>query len=360
VIGLQIPMMGRCRSWTDAVEDPASSGEFADAVAYFRGVLGEKWPGWLKGSPLATVFDVGFQGQPREWVRLYRLIRALDDAPGLASLLKQVGSSEWKSYMAAVMALEFCGRMRSSGVGVVFVETDDHESPPDAVLSIDPRRKMVVEFKALHDSDEAERWDPLTNWLLLELTRRCLDASAYDIEFDEAALVEREALLEGVLTAYEDRPLQFRALPLGTGRIRLRAGDMGCWRDPVRDRPELDRLVGKLKGRWQKKFTNVSTSNVLVVRTRMFFVDNLAEKVGLAGTRLKAALAGRPRVSAVVVYDDIGQPYPTRYWESPGLRVATGTIDGCGRVALLVENPSARVALSEIERDVLVGHQMSW
>lgn len=353
-------MMGRCRSWTDADDDPRNVGEFADAAAYFRKVLGEQWSGWRKGSPFATVFDISFQGQPREWLRLYRLIRALGDAPGLMSVLKQVGSSEWTSYMAGVMALEFCGRIRDSGVEVEFIETDNHESPPDVLLSIDPRRTMVVEFKALHDSDETKRWDPLTDWLVMELTSRCLDVSAFDIEFEEAALIERTALLQGVLAAYEERPPQFRPLPLGTGRIRLRAGNLGCWRDPVRDRPEIDRLVGKLKGRWQKKFADVSTSNALVVRTRMFFVENLTEKVGLTAARLKATLAGRPRVSAVVVYDDIGQPCATRCWESPGLRVATGTVDGCGRVALLVENPSARVVLSELERDALVGPRMRW
>jgi hypothetical protein len=224
VFALQMPMMGSIRSWKDAAEDPRSVGEFADSVAYFQNVLGEQWLGWRKGSPFATVFDISFQGQPREWLGIYRLIRALGDAPGLASVVKQIGSSEWTSYMAAVMALEFCARMRKTGVDVVFVETDDLESPPDVVQSIDPPRRMVVVFKALHDSDEAKRWDPLTDWLLEELTRRHLDVSAYDIDLEEPALVERNALLEGVLAAYEERPPQFRPLPLGTGRIRVMWG----------------------------------------------------------------------------------------------------------------------------------------
>jgi hypothetical protein len=67
---------------------------------------------------------MSLQGGPPEWVRLCHLIRLLERVRGIEALVRSdLGSSAWTEYVAAVMALEFCGRFAAAGRFVELIET---------------------------------------------------------------------------------------------------------------------------------------------------------------------------------------------------------------------------------------------
>jgi hypothetical protein len=361
---LKMPMMGRVRSWAEAAEDPEAVGEFADALAYFRRVLREEWKGWEKGSPLATYFHTSFQGGPREWVRLYRLIRALDGVPNLEALLRSdLGSSEWTEYLAAVMSLEFCGPLRAAGHSVELIETGGQQSPPDARVHLGGRW-TTVEFKALHQPDNMKVWDDLMDWALNEMSRRGVRVEGIEVHCEPAALVERKAFLDGVLDVYRARTATFQELPCGTGRARFKSGNVNGWTFPVKDTPELLRVASKLAGSWWKKFGGVSTPTVLVVRTGMLFGETprrMHEKADEAATLLREVLVDTEMVGAVLIYDELlWQPPAPAFFSRPEFRLSIGAKDGGARAALIVPNPRAANPLTSAELDVLVADRMLW
>ena len=103
---LSLPKLDAHQSWADAATDPRARGEVADALADFRRMLGEDWPGWAAAYPLASQFFVDFQHRPPECVRLWRMVQVLRRAPGLDDVVKSgLGGKQWSDYLAAVMGL---------------------------------------------------------------------------------------------------------------------------------------------------------------------------------------------------------------------------------------------------------------
>jgi hypothetical protein len=359
-----MPMMGGPSSWADAVGDEGTVGEFADAVAYFRRVLRENWNGWKKGAPFVTYFHTSFQGGPREWARLYRLARALDDVPGLEALVRSdLGSSEWTEYSAAVMSLEICGRLRGSGCAVEFIETGGQAKAADARMRL-AARWVTVEFKALHEPDAVKPWNEFTEWVLNELARRAVQVGGLEIDCEPPALRAREAFLEGVLEVQRSQVSVFQELPRGTGKARFAGGNMNRWTYPVADAPELLRLVGKLGGEWWKKFRGATTPTLLMVRTGMLFGDTarrVHEKAVAAVAVLREVLEDFETVGAVLIYDELmWQPPAPGFVATSEFRLSIGSIDGFARATLVVPNPRATLPLSEAELEVLVAPTMRW
>ncbi|MEO7037381.1 MAG: hypothetical protein ABI548_25725 [Polyangiaceae bacterium] len=357
-------MNGGVRSWDDASADSRAVGELAKAIAYLRRVLGEDWNGWVKGAPLATVFETGFQGGPCEWVRIYRLIEALESAPGVDALVRtDLGSIEWTEYTAALMALEFCGRLCRGARRVEFIETEGHSNPADAIVEV-AGRSVTVEFKALHGPDAMKEWDELMDWTTAQMVSRGCDLAAIEVDCEPAALLEREAFLDGLLAVNVSRAPEFRPLPRGTGRARYTGLNTEGWRFPVTHTPDLDRIIGKLLGKWWKKFCDATTPTLLVVRTGMLFGENAASmlsKAEIAATRLRATLESLRTIGAILIYDEIlWQPPAPTFFGTPAFRLSTGAVDGWARATLVVTNSNAAIPLTEAELEALVGPRMLW
>jgi hypothetical protein len=356
-------MTGSC-SWDEASADSRTNAELADAVVHLRRVLGEDWQGWKEGWPLATYFGMSFQNEPPEWVRLYRLVKALEAAPGTDALVRSdLGSSEWTEYSAAVMALEFCGRLRPSVRRVEFIETAGHLHPSDALVEI-ATRSLTVEFKALHNPDDMKQWEDLCDWVVNQLVARGGTGSGVDVECAPTALDEREALVEGLLVVQRERSPDWQPLARETGWARYTGLNVLGWRPAVRQRPELDRIIGKLTGKWWKKFRDATTPTLLVVRTGLLFGESPASvlaKAEAAAARLRETLESFQTIGAVLIYDEpLWPPAAPDFVETPTFRLATGAADGCARAVLVVTNPCATIPLTEEELQVLVGPRMLW
>jgi hypothetical protein len=360
-----MPMMGAFDSWQAAEADAGTVDEVARAVAYLRPILGEEWKGWANGAPLATVFTLSFQGGPREWVRLHRLVRTLEGVAERDSLVRRdLGSSAWTQYTAAVMALEFCGRLRGTGRAVEFIQATDAKSP-DARVEL-ARRWVTVEFKALHDPDEMKPWHALHDWVMGEFARHDLDLGGFEVDCAPAALAvgNRRAFLDGLLAVKRGGCTEYHDLPRQTGRARVVDGNMGHWMFPVTEVPELERVIDKLLGKWWKQLREATTPTVIVVRTRMLFGETLqsvASKGETAAARLREVMEPLPMIGAILIYDEMLWPPPSpAFLERPGYRLSVGAIDGCARAALLIPNDAAAVPLVSEEQDVLARPKMLW
>ena len=82
-----LPRLDNHQSWADARKDPRAVGEAIEALAGFEQMLGNDWRGWTEGVPLARVFFVRLQHQPAEGVKFWRMVRALDGVPVLATTM---------------------------------------------------------------------------------------------------------------------------------------------------------------------------------------------------------------------------------------------------------------------------------
>ena len=353
----------RANTWDSVAKAAAHDVELVAAVSILRRIIGNDWKGWVENRPLATLFGMSFQGGPPEWVRLCRLICHLDNTRGIEALVRSdLGSSAWNEYVAAVMALEFCGRFAASGRLVEFIETADHESPADAFVDVEQRR-IRVEFKALHEAEFLENWNDLTQWVATQMSEQGAD-NGIDVWCYPCALENREALLADLLAVRNARRPQMLELPSGTGRARYTGLNVMGWDYPKKQRPDLERLLGKLTTRWWRKFRNADRPGLLVVRTSMLFgasfagIEARAQEIALA---LTSALPSIPGASAVVIYDDpFWPPIPATNRAVAGARLCTGTIDGSARVVLLVANGQATFPLASEELELLAGPRMIW
>lgn len=248
---VQMPAMGGFQSWQEAEADLGTVGEVADAVRCFRSILGDRWKGWQKSSPLANVFPMSFQCGPREWVRLYRLIRELEGIPGRELVVRDLGSSAWPQYMAAVMALEFCGRLRRRGRGTEFIQNTDEKSL-DARVEL-ANRWVTIEFKATHEPDEMTPWNALHDLAFEHLVHCNLDLSCLEANCEPEALNPhvRNAFLDALLAVKQTGSTQYVDLPSGSGRARIISGNMGRWTFPVENVPDMERIARKMLGKWR-------------------------------------------------------------------------------------------------------------
>lgn len=360
-----MPMMGTVRSWDAAASDSTTCGEVAEAVGILRLMLGEHWKGWETGAPLATFFHTTFQGGPREWVRLGRLIHALEDAPNRHSMVRRdLGADAWTQYTAAVMALEFCGRLRLTGRAVEFIQTTDRKGP-DARICL-AGRWVTLEFKALHETDEMEPWHELQEWVYSQFCVHGMDLGGLEVDCAMNALTKdhRAAFAGGLLAVKTSQSPDYQELPQQTGRARVIDGNMGHWLFPVKQVSELERIVGKLARKWWKQLRGATTPTVIVIRTCMLFgetQESVTIKAEAAATRLREVLESFDVVGAILIYDEIlWQPPSPAFLGHPDFRLSIGAVDGCARAALIVPNHHASTPLDAVELETLVGPTMLW
>lgn len=213
--GSPVPEGGRTSwSWDDVFKDPLTVGDVLAAAEYFHGALGASWSGWVKRAPFAMNFHTSFQGREREWVRTWKLALALDGAPNLAALVKKdLGSVAWPDFRSAMMALEIGGRLRRHGHEVAFIETRDHPSPSDMLVTL-VERPITVELKALYHPDQLKPWQALMDGLCIDLQRLGVPPNAFDVELKPPALDRRDVVLAGIVAANR-RPVRRGERPSG-------------------------------------------------------------------------------------------------------------------------------------------------
>src|SRR5947209_3343283 len=74
---IKMPKTGGRTSWRD-LERARLDADVAKAVVFFHASLGDEWPGWTEGRPLANGFFTALQTGPAECVRLHRMVGVLD------------------------------------------------------------------------------------------------------------------------------------------------------------------------------------------------------------------------------------------------------------------------------------------
>lgn len=337
--------------------------EFAEAFDYFLATLGEPWSGWENGAPLAAVFNTSFQRNQREWVRFFHYVRALKRSPLVDALVRrELGSKEWTLYMAAGMALEFCGRLSATGHAAELVQNASdkiHDANVDLC-----GRQIAVEFKALHDREEMKSWHALHDWVGREFGARGLSTANIDVECGESALENREVFLDALVAVKRGDSKEIAVLPEGTGRAQLSDSNTNLWRFPVDYVPPMDRIASKLEGSWWKKFRKASFPTLVVVRGAGLLaetVDGLLSNAQAAAHILRDALAKRSMVSGLVVYDEVmWVPPAPRFFEGDGFRLHLGSVDGIARAVMLVARSDATIPLDSCELESLVGPTMKW
>ncbi len=363
---LVLPRLDNHQSWADSRKDPRAVGDALEALTGFEGMLGGDWSGWAEGVPLARDFFVSIQHQPAEGVKFWRMIRALDGVPGLAQVVTDgLANKAWTEYTAAVMALEFCSRVRAAGGGAEFVQRD-HDKSPDARLKL-VDRWITVEFKALHERDEMEVWYEFEQTVMNGLTPHGLAGTAFDRELTPVALEDPGAVVEGLISIAARSVSEYEPLPRGTGRARLAPINCGKCGYPVEQTDELVRLVTKVRSaKWWKQLERADGPTLLVVRSRTTLSGTEPARVGSAARRLTDALrtplSKLGMIGAVLVYEEpFWAPVFAIHHQADDLRVRIDTSPtGCARFMVLVPNPDAKEPLREDDLDRLVGPQPIW
>ncbi len=337
-----------------------------EAVEHFRHVLGERWRGWQQHSHLARSFHTSIQGGEREWVRLHRLARSLDGVANVELLVKDLGSPAWQKHIASEQALEFCGRMRAVGHRVEIIRNTDEVSPDVRVWLRD--RPVTIEFKALHDPDEQIPWDEFFEALHGELFRRRpnVEVFPFDVDFLAPALEHRDDVADALAAIATRGDEELLDLPQGSGRARYVGDPVAprALRYPVDQRDDLDRIVANLGAKYRRQLRAADGPRLLVVLTKsMFFVQNehIPAVARHVATTLGRTLAERTTISGLLLHEEpLEPPHTPVLHVDNGWRFAMCATEGRARTAVLVQNATVMVGLTEPELDVLVGENMHW
>lgn len=362
---IRLPKLGQMKSWSDLVLASADD-EVAASVTYFRHVLGDDWAGWADGAPLANAFFTAFQQARTECVRLHHMIMLLDGTPNLECVVEDLGSPSWSEYVAAVMTLEFCSRLRAAGHSVEFIAPSPPEQRPDARLMLGSRW-VTVEFKGLHNPDAQGPWDTFIDQVISGLCLQSIQPDAFDLDLAEPARnCDHTVIVEFLRGRCTSQDRHFQDLPSGAGRARF-TGQGGKISFPVAQYDDIARVTQKLRQRaWSSQLATAMGVTLLVIKSRDTFAgfdrSYLLDRAIDTSTRLISVLADLPEIGAVLLFEEPFVAAPPPFWtETPQCRVSVGTSDGQhARIALLVPNPAAKVALGKDEIDTLVGPRMQW
>lgn len=361
---------GRPQTWVEAAAHASADREMADAVRFFRGILGEEWQGWRGDYHFARSFHTAMQGGPREWVRLFRLALILERSPGLEVLVKGLGGATWRDHIAAEQALELCGRFRQAGHRVELIQNTHRVSPDTRVWLHD--RPVTIELKALHDRDEQAPWTEFEDEVMRGLREQLMQRDAWTsdyfrfrVEFEDPARRHVAAVVDTLLQILDSRDEAWRDLPGGGGRARFaeEPGEQG-WTIPVLQQDDLTRVMGNLRSKWIKQLRTVEGPTLLVVLTEQMFpleLEALREQLHDITTGLRGLLPERRMLGGVLFHEEpFLPPHEPVIHSEPDWRFSMGATEGRARAALLMLNPTARAPLVPDEIDRLVGPDMRW
>jgi hypothetical protein len=359
--------VGVPESWAAALTRAGAGTKMAEAVDYFRAVLGDDWAGWDGRSHLAHYFNTGFQGCDVEWVRFHQLAQALDGLPNLDTLIrKDLGSSEWRQYISAAQALEFCGRMRQHGHAVELIQNTHLTSPDVRVRLAD--RLVTVEFKALHDADARAPWDEFDVKLHgILLPQRQITGLVAD--FLPPALDHVEAVGAALIDVIDSKSETMVELPGGSGHARfseeVRATGFAHLGNPVAQRDDLTRILNNLGSRWVRQLRDVAGPTLLVVLTEgLFFVrpERLAHRVVEVVDAVRALLPGRKMLGGILLYEEpmMAPMHGPDVAGDETCRFVAGAVDNHARTILFIPNPHANVPLSVAEWAPLASADLDW
>jgi len=344
------------RSWREAWRICAKDRELARALAFLRKSLGLGWRGWEDAHPLATQFFTAHQGGDREGPRLVRMADHVSSCGTISGILKdELGSARWSDYCAAIMTLELCSRIRTSGREVRFTKRT-HLKHADAVLVLD-RREIAVEFKALHVSDRQRDWDRFVDRWFAAFTREQVPVDCLKCEFEEPLLANQDVVLQAMLDIARSKESSFVELPMGAGRARY-VGSAGWYSTSVKQHGDVARIAKKLNA-WLGQLQNVDGPTLLVVRAKDLFSQG---EIMATLAQLRLRLQRRTVPSALLIYEEEQCP-PTsmRSAATKQFRLVLGAAPGgFARTSALVLNSGAKHTLSDEECDALVGPEMLW
>jgi len=139
------------RSWKEA-EAQATTDDTEEALAFFRGVLGEKWTGWEHAHPLAKNFFVRFQGEAiATWLLpVLRSLSATSSTKAIAAAVKRLGSKDWAHYEGTELEFAVAGACLAKGLTVELREANAGGADLLATLEDEP---IQVECKVLQQRD---------------------------------------------------------------------------------------------------------------------------------------------------------------------------------------------------------------
>jgi hypothetical protein len=365
--GLQISIQGGGprRSWRTVLSTFLDDPDVAAASAFFAGVFGDDV---AEDAPLVTHFHTAFQTGLPECVRFHRMISALEGTPNRNSLVRDLGLPQWTDYVAAVMALEFCSKFRTSGCEVEVIKPDRSGPRPDVRVMPD-NRWLTVEFKGLHPPNEKATWDALTDDVFCELMmQHHIEHPAFEIHFAPAALGNAGAVVRGLLDVHARASRNFEALPSGTGWARISSGSATSYLLPFAEKEDITRIARNLadpKRPWSRQLGSVTGATVLVVKSKDIFKgfdrSDILGRVDDLSSQIVAPLLSCPEIGAILIYEEPFLAPPPRFTAVTGTaRVAVGSSEGFARVTVLLENRQASVPLTEAEIDALIGERMRW
>jgi hypothetical protein len=366
--GLQISIRGDepRRSWRTILTTFLDKPDVAAASAFFGGVFGDD--GVASDSPLAKAYHTAFQTGRPQCVRLHGMIMALEGTPNRDSLVRELGLPRWKDYVAAVIALEFCSRFRTSGCDVELIKADGKAPRPDARV-MPAGRWLTVEFKGLHDPHEKAPWDDLTDDVLCELMmEHGIDNPRFEIHFAPPALGNPAEVVRGLLDIQARAVREFEALPSETGWARISADGATSFSLPLAEKDDVTKIARNLADAerpWTRQLGSVTGATVLVVKSQDIFRSldrhEVLARVDELSRQITNPLLSCPEIGAILIYEELLLSPPPGFVATTGsARVVLGSSEGFTRGAVLLQNRAARVALLEQEIDALIGERMRW
>lgn len=353
---IELPRTGNLRSFDDARRDDRCTTEAQRAIDVLARYLGDHWPGWEQGRPLANSFFVTFQhSEMTDGVRFARLVAELEpkvDREFFGSFLRRLlGSSEWHDYFAADTALSFLASHARVRIPVEFVAEGSTPTPDARVTMAD--RPITVEFKGMFLPDSEKKFADFF---------KCLLEHQIDVNALEGEILETpsEAAYESVATAIAEFVADgaVGVLSFDEGWVRKRSEGM-LWGPSGKN--DFERLKSRLSGQqYTRQLLETETPNVLLVRTRTAFLGVKGPRLAEQTELLKSQLEKRPEVSAIVIAEACDASPIFCRDESIRLFVDEEPEFRTKRAVLAIANRQAVRPVTQEELDALVGPQMRW
>ena len=326
------------KSWDQLV---SGHPEFVEAVAFFRDQLGEECV--LAGTPFATTFATTFQEGVPEGVRIRRLIRTLEPAPGLDELVRSLGGEAEHDVRGAEMTLRMAAACAARGRRIRFVPRSGDRTADLAVDLVD--RTVTVECTCLNENEDDEA---VAGFVQYAMNWAEQQPGRLEGEFLAGATIEDLETVRSLLEALRRAPAAMDRIVNDVVRITYDpAGEQNFF--PFMTAPpsranDLTRLLGKLK----KKVTQFVPGKLNVLAVDVGDVFDLHE-VQEVRRRISDALRRYKRISAVLlVQTDLRACRSVRRWSAGYFEGPTDA--GLLRRGLLVHNPegTARLTWHEI------------
>lgn len=140
------------RTWDKLLELAGDDPAQREALSYLRGLLGANYRGLRTSTSLAMTLSTRIQHGPPECVRIYEMLRRLEDQHHLKTIVRNQLGRDGTEYLHGMTVIELAAAARARGESIQMYPPGGRGSQPDLDVG-----RMQLEITCSVERDDEER-----------------------------------------------------------------------------------------------------------------------------------------------------------------------------------------------------------